>query len=244
MDIVKLILEKKPQFQVKSGLNTQVRSTEQLFYRSTDGVKTSDMERTAYTIDHYIMKYIQENSSDMISLETGGGNSSLIFGHHSKKHYSINPDKTACKLINQFLDDHSIESNITFIEQSSEYALPNIYSVIQEESVDICLIDGNHSFPAPIIDWFYINPLLKKDAILIIDDYKIKAVEMLVKFLQEDDSYSYIKHLGDAVIFKKENDIKMGWLNQKMNRTFLIVFKERLKKILPDFLLNILTKKY
>lgn len=244
MDIVKLILEKKPKFQVKSGLNTQVHSTEQLFYKSTDGLETSGMERTAYTIDQSIMKYIQENSSDMISLETGGGNSSLIFGHHSKKHYSINPDKTACKLINQFLDEHSIESNITFIEQSSEYALPNINSAIQEESVDICLIDGNHSFPAPIIDWFYINPLLKKDAILIIDDYKIKAVDMLVKFLKEDDSYSYIKHLGDAVIFKKKNDIKMGWLNQKMNRTFLIVFKERLKKILPDFLLNNLTKKY
>lgn len=244
MNIVDLILKKKPTFQVKSGRNSPVHSTEQLFYRSTDGIDTSDMERTAYTIDQSIMKYIQQNSSDMISLETGGGNSTLIFGQQSKKHYSINPDKTACKLIKQFLDDHSIKSDITFIEQSSEYALPSINSVIQEESVNICLIDGNHSFPAPIIDWFYINPLLKKDAILIIDDYKIKAVDMLVTFLQEDDSYSYIKHLGDAVIFKKKNDIEMGWLNQKMNRTSLIVFKERLKKILPKFLLKILTKKY
>jgi hypothetical protein len=244
LNIVKIILDKRPKFQVKSGADTQVQSTEQLFYRSMDGVETSGMERAAYTIDQSIMKYIEDNSSDMVSLETGGGNSTLIFGHHSKKHYSINPDKTACKLIKQFLDDHSIENNITFIEQASEHALPKINSVIQEESVDICLIDGNHSFPAPIIDWFYINPLLKKGAILIIDDYKIKAVDMLVKFLQEDDAYNYIKHLGDAAIFKKKNDIEMGWLNQKMNRTLSIVIKSYLKKLLPEFLVKALSKKY
>jgi predicted O-methyltransferase YrrM len=242
MNIIKLILEKKPTFQVKSGINTEVHSTEQLFYRSKDGIDTSNMERTAYTIDKFIMKYIEQNSSNMVSLETGGGNSTLIFGEKSKKHYTINPDKTGCKLINNFLDENNIDHNITFIEKSSEYALPSITDIIDEESVDICLIDGNHSFPVPIIDWFYINPLLKKNAIIIIDDYQIKAVDMLVDFLKQDSSYSYVKHLGDAVIFKKKSDLKMGWLNQKMNRTFMIVFKERLKIILPEFLLKIIRK--
>jgi hypothetical protein len=55
-------------------------------------------------------------------------------------------------------------------------------------------------------------------------------------------NYSYVKHLGNAVIFKKKGDVKMGWLNQKMNRTFMIVFKERLKIILPEFLLKIIRK--
>lgn len=244
MDIVELILKEKPSFQVESGSNKQIQSTEQLFYRSSDGVDTSNMHRTAHTIDKSIMKYIQQNSLNLISLETGGGNSTLIFGQNSKKHFTINPDKTACTLIAKFLDDHNIENNISFIEKASEHALPNIGNYIEKESIDICLIDGNHSFPLPIIDWFYIDPLLKKNAILIIDDFKIKAVDMLIKFLKDDDSYSYERHLGDAVVFRKVSDVKMGWLDQKMNRTPSIVAKEYLKKILPKFLVKALSKKY
>ena len=243
IDIIELILKEKPKFQVKSGINTSVKSTEQLFFKSTSGIDTSKMERAAYTIDKSIMKYIRDNSADLVSLETGGGNSTLIFGQQSKKHYSINPDKIACKLIKEFLLNHNIESNINFIEQASEVALPNIGDIIENQSIDICLIDGNHSFPAPIIDWFYIDPLLKQNAILIIDDFKIKAVGMLIKFLIEDTSYSYVRHLGDAVIFKKESDLKMGWLNQKMNRTFSITLKEFFKAVLPESILKVLSKK-
>ena len=244
MDIIELILKEKPSFQLESGSNKQIQSTEQLFHRSSNGVNTSNMHRDVHTIDKSLMRYIQQNSSNLISLETGGGNSTLIFGQNSKKHFTINPDKTACILIAKFLDNHNIENNISFIEKASEDALPNIGNYIEEESIDICLIDGNHSFPLPIIDWFYIDPLLKKNSILIIDDFKIKAVDMLIKFLKDDDSYSYERHLGNAVIFRKVSDVKMGWLDQKMNRTHSIVVKEFLKKILPTFLVKALSKKY
>lgn len=243
-NIVDIILKEKPSFQVKSGAKSSIKSTEQLFFRSVDGVETSNMERTEYTIDKSLMKYIQQNSTNLISLETGGGNSTLIFGQNSKKHYTINPDKTACKLIKEFLDNNNIENNISYIKQASENALPNISNIIENQSIDICLIDGNHSFPAPIIDWFYIDPLLKKNSILIIDDFKIKAVDILIKFLKEDDSYQYERRLGDALVFIKKSDVKMGWLNQKMNRNPSIVFKSYLKKVLPEFLVKALSRKY
>ena len=61
MDIIELILKEKPSFQLESGSNKQIQSTEQLFHRSSNGVNTSNMHRDVHTIDKSLMRYIQHN---------------------------------------------------------------------------------------------------------------------------------------------------------------------------------------
>jgi hypothetical protein len=69
------------------------------------------------------------------------------------------------------------------------------------------LIDGQHAFPTPFIDWYYTADKLRVGGILIIDDTQLWTGQVLKQFLLEEAEWSLIEEFSArTVIFRKEKD--------------------------------------
>ncbi len=97
-------------------------------------------------------------TQNMKTIETGAGLSTILFALKGTNHICIAPDEELCKRIREYCDQQSIShSNITFLAEKSEYALPRL----EGSDFELALIDGRHGFPTPFIDWFYLSNLLE-----------------------------------------------------------------------------------
>jgi len=113
------------------------------------------------------------------------------------------------------LRNHSIyRENLEFISEPSDRGLPLIN---QDEQLDFALIDGNHSFPMPIIDWHYIDYHLRIGGWLLVDNTEIRSVSILCNYLMTEPAYKKIDDIGVTAIFQKVAKRWYGWKKQAMN---------------------------
>ena len=213
--IIELLNLHTQEFQLKSGTE-KLRSSEQFLSRKAK--HTEDYERTSHASTMPVLEYLFELvTRDMVSLETGGGWSTCVFAACSGTHIFINPDITSNKMIQDFLCEQFVGSgDLIILSKTSDTALPNLDTSIQ---IDIALIDGNHSFPVPIIDWHYIDFHLKRKGILLIDDAHMNSVGVLCEYLISEESYGKVTNIGNTVVFRKNKDTRVwGWKDQIFNR--------------------------
>jgi hypothetical protein len=85
------------------------------------------------------------------------------------------------------------------------------------EELDLVLIDGQHAFPAPFIDWYYTARRLKVSGMLLIDDIQLWTGRILTDFLSEEPEWSLISDLsGRTAAFVKEKDYSQEkWWGQQ-----------------------------
>ncbi len=103
----------------------------------------------------------------------------------------------------EYLNKRQIEvGKIKFINDKSE----NILASLNCSSLDAILIDGNHAFPIPFLDWFYTEKKLKVGGLLIIDDTKLWTGILLVDFLKEEPEWNLVKIFHNSAIFRKVAD--------------------------------------
>ncbi len=59
-----------------------------------------------------------------------------------------------------------------------------------DHELDLVLIDGAHSFPIPVIDWFYGAGRLRRGGVVVFDDIDLPAVRILLdSYLELDDRW-------------------------------------------------------
>jgi predicted O-methyltransferase YrrM len=92
----------------------------------------------------------------------------------------------------QLLRDAGIDF-FELIEKPSEFALPGLLAA--RERFDFCFIDGFHTFDQTLVDFYYMNRLLKVGGIMAIDDVNHPAVNKAVKYLY---TYPCYRLLGSA----------------------------------------------
>ena len=213
--VVNLLVSKKPEFQLKTG-TTDIKSSEQYFL--SGGRETAQAARASHSIAKPVLDYLASVvKPHHTTLETGGGYSTVVFGSKSKQHICVNPDITANGLIKDFLEQNKFSaSSVTFVQESSDRGLAQLEL---NSTVDIALIDGNHSFPLPIIDWHFIDPLLSVGGKLIVDDTHINAVKVLTDFLDVEPSYKLIERLDRTLVYEKVTAQRtMGWADQPISK--------------------------
>lgn len=76
------------------------------------------------------------------------------------------------------------------IEEPSELALPKLLE--QGQTFDFALIDGLHTFDQTLLDFFYLNRLLKIQGVLVIDDTQLPAVKKVVRYISHYPSYKIV----------------------------------------------------
>lgn len=180
----------------------------------------------------------------MTTLETGCGQTTVVFSLAGTKHICIATDQGEIERVQHYCAGLGLGKNITFIMKSSDRVLPHEEQIPSE--LDHVFIDGAHGFPAPIIDWHYTAYKLKLGGIVSVDDFKMPSVKILYDFLCAEEEWELIRVLQNTAFFRKlkePRDIN-DWSGQKINSTFqtgkknsqgrpfISKVKSRLKKIL------------
>jgi len=160
---------------------------------------------------HLIDQNVDQNSH---TLETGAGISTILFAIKHAHHTCIVPDGDLADRIREYCQQRNISvERIDFHIGKSENILPGLLS----DQLDLVLIDGQHAFPAPFIDWYYTARKLKIDGMLLIDDIQLWTGRILKDFLREEPEWRLTGELsGRTAAFVKEKDYSQEkWWGQQ-----------------------------
>jgi hypothetical protein len=122
-------------------------------------------------------------------------------------------------------DAHKVDrSGLTFVVGRSQEVLPTL----RIEPVDLVLIDGQHAFPIPFLDWYYCNQPLRISGNLIVDDTQIWTGWVLSKFLSTEPEWRRLNDFfGRSASFEKLGHVEAeGWGRQP-----LVVRRSRAPKL-------------
>ncbi|MCC1484901.1 class I SAM-dependent methyltransferase [Winogradskyella immobilis] len=172
----------------------------------------------SYAIKPEVLKWMANNiPTGSNTLETGCGYSTVLLTLLSKKHIVISPFPQEHKLIREWCNSEGVNNDhVKMIAETSQDVVPNL----ECNDLDFILIDGDHAFPAPFIDWYYTADKLKVGGTLAVDDTHIPTGKILRDFLlKEHTRWSLITDIGTTAFFKrisKENVARdIIWVQQK-----------------------------
>ncbi len=156
----------------------------------------------------------------MSTLETGCGQTTVVFSIAGTKHTCIMPNRGEAERVERYCEELGLGNTVAFLIESSDAALPSGERI--PPMLDHVFIDGAHAFPAPIIDWHYTARKLKIGGILSIDDYKMPSVNILYNFLCAEKEWALIENVQNTGFFKKLREPKdlVDWTGQKINATY------------------------
>lgn len=135
-------------------------------------------------------------------LETGCGYSTLVFAAMCSTHTAVSPFPHEHRLIRDWGSEHALDmENVTWIAGLSQEHLPGLKN---DPPLDTVLIDGDHAFPAPFMDWYWSADRLKVGGIMIVDDIQLATGRILKEFLEmEQNRWELMDVLGRTAVFKR-----------------------------------------
>jgi hypothetical protein len=139
-------------------------------------------------------------------IETGAGNSTICFLHlEPTQVISIAPDKALFDRITAYCQTNDISTQpLTMHIDGSEWVLPKLAADSRNGQLDLALIDGCHNWPMVMVDFFYVNLLLKKGGYLMLDDIQLHSVAELYRLISyETKTFRPSANLGKLWIFEK-----------------------------------------
>jgi hypothetical protein len=139
-------------------------------------------EAVSYGLAPEVLSYIAEKvTPESKTLETGSGLSTVLFASLSSQHICITPDQAEADRIVAYCKRNDIRlDKVKFVVERSETAVPKV----EVNGFDLVLIDGNHAFPAPFIDYYYAADKMKVGGVLIVDDTQLWTGKILRDFLR------------------------------------------------------------
>jgi Methyltransferase domain len=156
----------------------------------------------------------------MATLETGCGQSTVVFAIAGTAHTCIMPEAGEAERVQHYCAELGCRSAPGFLIDSSDRVLPCSDRV--PPALDHVFIDGAHAFPAPIVDWHYTADRLRIGGTLGIDDYRMPSVKLLHDFLCADDRWELLAIVQNTSFFRKRGDRKplVDWTAQKINADY------------------------
>lgn len=159
------------------------------------------------------------------TLETGCGYSTIVLGLVSDHHVAVSPVAAEHARLRRWCAAHGVPLDaVELVEAASEIYLPAETAAgrLAAETLDLVLVDGDHAFPVPALDWYHTAPLLKVGGLMVLDDTQIRAVAEVAAFLRRDRARWRLRHrVDDAAVFEKRaSDVVAHgrWRDQPWNR--------------------------
>jgi precorrin-6B methylase 2 len=133
------------------------------------------------------LDWLEQNvRPEMTTVETGAGASTLVFAACGAVHRAVTPDAEEERRIRHACAARGIDdSNLNFHIGRSQDVLPTLEST----PLDLVLVDGAHGFPYPILDWWYLAPLLKEGGRMLLDDAYLSPVGAILDYVQASASW-------------------------------------------------------
>ncbi len=195
---------------------------ERPLFHADDASKNGPEELVDWGIQNSFLRLVSEKvDSSAKTMETGSGLSTVFFAIIGSEHVSVSPAPSEFSRILSYCKANDIStSRLMLIPEPSQEQLPKFDHA--KSRLDLALIDGAHSFPLPIIDFYYLDRMLKVGGLLAIDDLAIPTVGMLYKFIRDEGAYELvaIDSAKTALLSKKvETDHPEDWMAQHFNRS-------------------------
>lgn len=142
-------------------------------------------------------------NGDVSMIETGAGNSTLTFLHLSPTRLvSIAPDEELRERLLKYCIDQNLDRTpLEYMVERSERLLPVLAAA--EQRFDVALIDGGHGWPTVFVDFCYLNMMLGRGGLLLVDDLQLYSVAELSRLLAEQEEFELIADLGKLQVWKK-----------------------------------------
>jgi hypothetical protein len=116
------------------------------------------------------------------TLETGAGFSTVVMAARGAIHTVVSPFAFEHDRLRRWCQEQEIDlSSVTFEVAASQDALPAL-----DSPLDLVLIDGDHAFPIPYVDFWYAGGRLVQGGLLVVDDTDLRACRVLTDFLESD----------------------------------------------------------
>jgi hypothetical protein len=149
------------------------------------------------------------------TLETGCGYSTVAFALAGAHHTVISPFPVEHDRIRSWCSTRGISvDRLDFIAAESQAVLPGLGL----EPLDLVLVDGDHAFPVPFIDWYYAAEWLRPGGLCILDDTQLRTGAILHDFLlREAGRWRVHSRFPTTVVFEKLTPIVLdpgGWMTQ------------------------------
>jgi predicted O-methyltransferase YrrM len=108
------------------------------------------------------------------------------------QHYGIDPDQTkvhgSCAL--ESLKRAGLDKGFELLEGPSHLMLPKL--VERSISLDLAFIDGWHTFDYTLLDFFYIDKLLRPGGVVLLHDVSLPSKRRVVRFILTHRRYQVI----------------------------------------------------
>lgn len=194
----------------------------------------------SFALQPSVLNWIIANITEgAVTLETGCGYSTVLLASLSRHHTVISPFEEEHVLIRTWCHQHGISTDhVEFIAKPSQ----EIVCTLESRELDFVLIDGDHAFPAPFIDWYYTADKVRAGGYLAVDDTHIPTGKILRDFLAaEAGRWKLTKEIGKTAIFSRSTTepVALGieWMEQPFCRlTRRYALKQSLGKNLKGFL--------
>jgi predicted O-methyltransferase YrrM len=166
---------------------------------------------------------VRELPEEPTTLETGCGYSTIAFATISRTHTVISPVAAEHERVQAWCAAHGIGTDhVRFVAERSEQWLPRAALDGQLEPLDAVLVDGDHAYPVPAIDWYYSAGALSVGGLMVVDDVSIRACGDLRRFLEgEAGRWEVLRTIDDATVFRKQTSDVVDyrpWNQQPWNR--------------------------
>jgi hypothetical protein len=144
---------------------------------------------------------------ELHTIETGAGSTTAIFLiADPTRHTSVNAGREVQERLDGFLADAAISTaSYRSLVGRSEVLLPSI-ALEEPSSIDVALLDGGHLWPTVFVDFCYINYMLKKGGLLIIDDLQMYSVQQLFLLLKGQSGWRVVREVRKWGVLEKLND--------------------------------------
>jgi predicted O-methyltransferase YrrM len=162
-----------------------------------------EQRRLTWGIDERLARYLAGALRPQhVTLETGAGLSTLVFLRAGvARHIAVSPEADEFAVIQAFAAANGISTRgFRPVVGGSQAVLPTLYT----PPLDVVLIDGDHSFPAPFVDWHYTADRLAVGGLMIVDDIQIVTGAILADFMSADPKWALVQRMPERfAIFRK-----------------------------------------
>ncbi|OAI57868.1 hypothetical protein AYO49_06340, partial [Verrucomicrobiaceae bacterium SCGC AG-212-N21] len=93
--------------------------------------------------------------------------------------------------------------------KSSLIALPALLE--SESKIDFAFVDGNHLFDYTLIEFAYLDKLLRKNGLLVFHDYNYPSVRACLNYIEKNYAYTVEGREGSLRILRKREDDQRPW---------------------------------
>jgi predicted O-methyltransferase YrrM len=143
------------------------------------------------------------------TLEVGCGASTVVFVAMGARHTSISVDAAEHGRVRDYCDRLGLDhSSLDLIEGVSDRVLPTLDAA----DLDVALIDGDHAFPYPAVDWHYVNRMLRVGGVLVMDDVHARPTGLVCESMLMSPRWELMEVIdGQAAAFRKLADGYADW---------------------------------